>query len=534
MDIQHTLQECRIDSILESIGIQSLSAKDLFKGQASRWTTNLKTLVARSEGWKTLKSRASEGWVSHLPKLLENEQILREMDPETASESQKEDWSQIFFTGDFSSFNFIPFALLYVAASKIILAPLIAWCMPLVTIFLPYLLLRFVYNLPIGWNDYWAMMKPMLFGGGGLGAFRGPNQGGQEQPTISISTILQWGSMIFSYAHGMYIPYTSAKHCYKIDQLILKGSRAVVDTIQRLREISDVWCSFGLRKPWSFKDPSSLGSGREVIAWILQDKTLLPDLYRAIGRVEITAALQGEQSLVPVQWAPSATPFCEMVDAVDPLLVKEKRVPFTLRMSPSQHHAICTGPNRGGKSTFLRSALTNLVFAHSWGVAFASQCILTPVEWVISSLRLEDRPGEQSLFEREVSVAGEILKRARTKGTRGWVIIDELFHTTNPPDAATASDIFLQQLWSSSQVTSIVSTHLFSHAEVAPQSVQKLCVDSLMNPVTHKITYKYTVSKGMNTMSSVKELLIESGVTLPLNAASRESKTSESSVEKDE
>jgi hypothetical protein len=522
MDIQHTLQECRIDAILESIGIQSQSAKTLFKDQATHWTTNPEILMARSEAWRRLKVTDSLSWASHLPKLLENESILRELDPATASESQKEDWSQIFFTGEFSSMNFIPLALIYVAMSKIIIAPMIAWFMPIMTILLPYLALRFIYGLPITWDAYWAMMGPMLFGAGGI-----------NQP-ITLSTILQWGSMIASYAHGMYIPYTAARHCYKIDQLIIKGSRAVVDTVTRLRTISDTWMSYGLRKPWSFPDPSTYGDERQVIAWIIEDKQLLPDLYRAIGRVEITAAIQKQKSLVPVKWIQSGTPFCRMVDAVDPLIEKEKQVPFTLVMGPTEHHAICTGPNRGGKSTFLRSTLTNLIFAHSWGVAFASKCVLTPVEWIISSLRLEDRPGQQSLFEREVSVAGDILKRSRKKDTRGWVVIDELFHTTNPPDAVTASQIFLQELWNSNRITSIVSTHLFSHAENAPVNVQRLCVESEENMDTQKITYKYTVARGVNTMSSVQELLIESGVVESDDAVSLTVKTPESNVENDE
>ena len=524
MDVQHTLQECRIDAILESMGIKSESAKTLFKEQATHWTTNPDTLVARSEAWKRFKGTNSATWVSHLPKLLENESILRELDPATASESQKEDWSQIFFTGEFASLNFVPMALIYVALSKIIIAPMIAWCMPLMTIILPYLLLRFAYGMPITWDAYWIMMRPMIFGGGAN------NAGGP----ISMSTILQWGSMIVSYAHGMYIPYTAAKHCYKIDQLIIKGSRAAVDTIKRLRSIADVWVSYGLRKPWSFPDPATYGDDRQVIAWLVEDKHLLPDLYRAIGRVEITAAIQGQGALVPVKWVQSGTPFCKMVNAVDPLIEEGSRVPFTLTMGPTEHHAICTGPNRGGKSTFLRSTLTNLIFAHSWGVAFAARCILTPVEWIISSLRLEDRPGEQSLFEREVSVAGEILKRARTNDTRGWVIIDELFHTTNPPDAATASQIFLQQLWNSERITSIVSTHLFSHAETAPVNVQRLCVESELDSMSEKIHYKYTVAQGINTMSSVNELLNESGVIDSLAAGSMEMKTPKSSVEKDE
>ena len=502
MDISHILRECRVDSILDSLGVQSQSARDLFSDQASKWTTNPVILAARSEAWNRLRHTDSTQWEKHIPELLSNETIIRELDPSTASESQMEGWSQILFTGELSSFNSVPFALMYVAISKIVIAPLIAWTMPFMTIILPFLALKFVYGLPITWSAYWAMMKPMLFG-------HAQAQGAANSP--SIGSLLQWASMLFSYLHGMYIPYTNAVHCYKIDQLMLKGSKAIVSTITRLRAIADTWIKCGIRKPWSFTDPAEFGDERQVLAWVIEDKNLLPQIYRAIGQIELTQAFLREPAIVPVEWVQSQTPFCKMVDAGDPLLESSKRVPFTLIMGPTEHHAICTGPNRGGKSTFLRSALTNLIFAHIWGLAFAKRCILTPVEWVISSLRLEDSPGEQSLFEREVSIAGEILKRVRVGDTRGWVIIDELFHTTNPPDAATASQIFLRQLWDSERVTSIVSTHLFSHAEDAPENVQRLCVESEMGE-DEKIIYKYQVAHGINTMSSVEELLLESEI----------------------
>ena len=522
MDIIHTLQECRIDAVLESMDIKSQSAKELFKTQASLWITNPEVLRARSEAQRRLKA-GSKKWIRGLGTLLENERVIREMDPAAASESQKEDWSQILFTGEWSSLNFIPLILVYVAISKIFLAPLIAWTMPLMTIILPYFALRFIYGLPVTPEQYWETIKPMIFG-------TGLQPGGQ----IQFSTIIQWLSMAISYGHGMYLPYTNAVHCYKIDQLMLKGSKAVIQSITQLREISDIWVSYGLRKPWSFPDPSVYGDERQILAWLNEDPTILPAIYKAIGQVEIMAAITMNDSLVPVRWQQSGTPFCKMVDAVDALLPLEKRVPFTLTMGPTEHHVICTGPNRGGKSTFLRSTLTNLVFAHTWGVVFASKCTLTPVEWIISSLRLEDRPGQESLFEREVSVAGEILNRLRLGDTRGWVIIDELFHTTNPPDAATASQIFLQQLWTSERLTSIVSTHLFSHAATAPGNVRKLCVDSEMM-ADAKILYKYKVVPGINTMSSVQELLLESKVLeqdhFNLHAFSLPLKTSEVDIE---
>jgi hypothetical protein len=496
--MEHILQECRMSSVLDSIGVKSQSAKELFTAQSNKWTTDINILKGRSEGWRTLKMMKSPDWMAHLPKLLENEVIIRKLDPSTASESQTEDWSQILFTGEWASLNFVPFVLMYVALSKIFLGPMIAWTMPFMSFILPFLALKFIYKLPITWNMYWDQMSPIIFGSRGK--------------EMNIGTLLQWGSMLFSYAHGMYLPYTNAVHCYKIDQLMIKGSRAIVDSIQRLRAISDTWMKYGLRKSWTFPDPSVYGDERQVLAWLMEDKGLLPQVYRAIGLVEITSAIVRSETLVPVEWVQSSIPLCKMIDAVDTLLEENKRVPFTLIMVPMEHHVICTGPNRGGKSTFLRSVLTNLVMAHMWGVTFTSRCILTPVEWVISSLRLEDRPGQASLFEREVSVAGEIVKRIKASSSRGWIIIDELFHTTNPPDAATASQIFLRQLWESNLTSSIVSTHLFSHAEEAPGNVQRLCVDSILDEVTGQINYKYKVVQGINKMSSVEELLIESGV----------------------
>lgn len=496
--MEHALQECRMSSVLDSLGIKSKSANDLFEEQSKRWTTNIKILDGRSEAWNILRRNKTSDWTKHIPALLENELIIRSLDPATASESQTEDWSQILFINEFASLNFIPFLLMYVALSKIFIAPLLAWMMPIMSFIIPFIALKYVYKLPITWAIYWEQMKPMIFG--------------RADQEFNVGTLLQWGSMIFSYAHGMYLPYTNAVHCYKIDQMMIKGSRAVIDTITRLKEISDIWISLGLRKPWTFPDPSEFGDNRQVLAWLVQDKNLLPQIYRAIGQIELTAAICSSNALVPVQWLQSSIPSCNMSKAVDPLLSEDKRIPFSLIMGPTQHHVICTGPNRGGKSTFLRSVLTNLVLAHTWGVAFSSKCIMTPVEWVISSLRLEDQPGQESLFEREVSVAGDIIKRIRSDNSRGWVIIDELFHTTNPPDAATASQIFLRQLWDSDLVTSIVSTHLFSHAENAPSNVQRLCVNSELNENSGKINYKYEVIEGINKMSSVEELLIESGV----------------------
>ncbi|NDB83059.1 MAG: hypothetical protein EB127_10030, partial [Alphaproteobacteria bacterium] len=65
--MEHILQECRMNSVLDSIGIKSQSAKELFSEQSKKWSTNLAILDARSEAWIRLKEMKSPDWTRHIP-----------------------------------------------------------------------------------------------------------------------------------------------------------------------------------------------------------------------------------------------------------------------------------------------------------------------------------------------------------------------------------------------------------------------------------------------------------------------------------
>jgi DNA mismatch repair ATPase MutS len=135
---------------------------------------------------------------------------------------------------------------------------------------------------------------------------------------------------------------------------------------------------------------------------------------------------------------------------------------------------------------------------------------MTPFRWLQTCLRLEDIPGSKSLFEREVAIASLALDRVRSKAGRGLVLIDELFHSTNPPDAEIASRKFLDELWRSKSTLSVVSTHLFCLAEEERTTVQQICCPATDNG--HHIKYKYGLAPGICRVSSVREILREQGL----------------------
>jgi DNA mismatch repair ATPase MutS len=121
-------------------------------------------------------------------------------------------------------------------------------------------------------------------------------------------------------------------------------------------------------------------------------------------------------------------------------------------------------------------------------------------------LKPDDLPGSKSRFEREIEFTAATLRTTQPI----MVLIDELYHSTNPSDAERSCDIYCNQLWKKPNVISVISTHLFGFVEKADKNIQRLCC-----PATNDngaITFHYGLRKGICTISSVDLLLEKNGL----------------------
>jgi DNA mismatch repair ATPase MutS len=123
-------------------------------------------------------------------------------------------------------------------------------------------------------------------------------------------------------------------------------------------------------------------------------------------------------------------------------------------------------------------------------------------------LKPDDLPGSKSRFEREIEFTANTLKLTE----KSLVFIDELYHSTNPPDALRSCQIYCNQLWKKQNIVSVISTHLFDFVEQAPTHIQKLCCPATIN--NGNIHFSYTLNKGICKVSSVDELLHINGLRL--------------------
>ena len=208
----------------------------------------------------------------------------------------------------------------------------------------------------------------------------------------------------------------------------------------------------------------------------------------------------------PVNWTKSGS--FELDSFADISIPTESAVRNLLVLD---HHAILTGPNRGGKSSNLRGILQQVLLGQTFGCTFMCAGSWTPFGYIGTRLKSYDNPGKESLFEMEVRHAAEMLHTVQSSKKHALVLIDELFHSTNPPDAETSAILFLEQMWELPHVKSIVSTHIFSLCDALPSMVTSLCCPATLNEDGH-ISYTYELAPGICKVSSVQEVLEEAGI----------------------
>ena len=109
----------------------------------------------------------------------------------------------------------------------------------------------------------------------------------------------------------------------------------------------------------------------------------------------------------------------------------------------------------------------------------------------------------------EVRNASRMIRELKSR-KHSLILIDELFHSTNPPDAETSAKVFLEKLWELTNVKSIISTHIFTLCDNPPDGIATLCCPATVTDCG--IQYSYNLRSGVCRISSVREVLIEAGL----------------------
>lgn len=509
MDLAGVYKDLRIDECNQFIGIQTEAGTGYLRDACSKWTRNISALQRRTDRIAALRERlgaiAREESERDFAAAAAAEPTVRKiLDPPT--DFAEECYGQLLFRGDLTiTANHIPFLLTVLRFYKIFITPVMAVAMPLMAIILPYILVRFVFGMPMPIRAYIGLLRKVYSGGMGAVA------GAPAEPAGYLSQIkfyAQTGWLCFNFAQSLWQPIQSAKHLYHLDKTLQVEGQAIQELVGATHRLRERLLRLGFKSPPLSIELESVADVRRAVAYVLESPEAMKLLLRQLGEYEVMIRLATHPDLCIVRWLGGTRPQLRIRRTCDIRVQREDRVPISIRLDV-QPHSLLTGPNRGGKSTALRAIGRCVFLAHTLGVGIGERVAMTPFDWIQTCLRLEDIPGQQSLFEREVAFAALGLDRIRTSKGRGLLLIDELFHSTNPPDAEIASRQFLDELWSSRLALSIISTHLFALTDSPAEKVQLLCCPAIDDG--RRIKYKYGLTAGVCKVSSVREILREQG-----------------------
>lgn len=499
METESLIRESRADDLEGVLGFTTESGKAQFRKQVRQRTANVGLLTRRQATILRVRSSLTEESKDQLDTLF---QEVKSLEPDLKvffekTDVEKESYEQLLFSGwpSLQVLNTIPLVLLGLSLFKLYVVPALALFTPLFLVLMPYVVLTYWYHLSIPPEKYLKLLMSVL--------------GIQQIDLSNPRTILQGGLTLFSLGNSIYQPIQSALHLQVLQKELLKRAGVATTLVQRLSDLRHLI-------PSPLSDPLEglpLDDPHRLFAALWDSPVRLRLAFQAIGDYEVVYRLATSKELNPVQWVSGSSPCLEIQKGKDPFL--SSAIPFTLSLSKQSHHAILTGPNRGGKSSVLRTTLLTVVLAQSFGLAFcedSGSVLLRPFDWIATGLKLEDRPGSLSMFESEVEFALQILKSAKaTPDKVGFVLFDELFHSTNPPDGARTADLFLQKLWMQTNVASFISTHVFDLAKKAHFKIQKLCVPATEHP-DGSLQFHYTLKDGICEVSSVDLILKEKGL----------------------
>jgi len=496
----------------EWLGVHTTASKKCLVEQRSQWKSDPHQLQHLCGKYTAMKQALQKQ-----PALFsECEQVFQEfahMETEVEtllsnSDMEKESYNEILFLKPmFQPLNFVPFLLMIWSVLRIYLFPGLALLVPFLTLLAPYFLLTFVLEVPITFHRYRVLLQSML--SGNTQALLDPltltASSGSGSGSSFVQTAKQCGMAIFTIIQGILQPYWTHQHLSSIDQMIQTKGALLIRCRERYEHLATLLEGAGC-VPFRCPLPP-FSSEREAVAHAILSPFYFKMMLKVVGSLEVLVRLAHHPDLHPVRWVSSATPVFRAKDTFDFRVPVEQRKTISVRMD-SKRHALLTGPNKGGKSTVLRALAASALFAHTYGCAMG-HVTMTPFHSMYVCLTPDDLPGSKSRFEREIEFTARTLRGDQPL----LVLMDELFHSTNPPDALRSCEIYCHKLWNKPQIVSMISTHLFDFVERAAPTVQRLCCPATVEK--GEVRFSYELVEGICKVSSVDSLLQQWGHFAP-------------------
>ena len=177
----------------------------------------------------------------------------------------------------------------------------------------------------------------------------------------------------------------------------------------------------------------------------------------------------------------------------------ERFIANDARLSPARQLLLITGPNMGGKSTYMRQVALIALLAHAGSFVPAKAARLGPIDQIFTRIgAADDLAGGRSTFMVEMTESANILHNATA---HSLVLMDEVGRGTSTFDGLALAWAIARQLLESNRSMTLFATHYFEMTRIAQEYQEAANVH--LDAVEHKdsIVFLHAVGEGPASQS---------------------------------
>ncbi|CAE6509862.1 DNA mismatch repair protein MutS [Nitrosomonas nitrosa] len=180
---------------------------------------------------------------------------------------------------------------------------------------------------------------------------------------------------------------------------------------------------------------------------------------------------------------------------------------------------IITGPNMGGKSTYMRQVALIVLLAHCGSYVPASSVRLGPIDQIFTRIGAsDDLAGGRSTFMVEMTEIANILRHATAQSL---VLVDEIGRGTSTFDGLALAFAIARYLLTKIQSYTLFATHYFELTRLAEEFGQAVNVHLGAVEYKQHIVFLHTVNEGPASQSYGLHVAALAGVPNPVIKAAK-------------
>ncbi len=412
---------------------------------------------------------------------------------------------------------------------KIFISPFIGILSPIAGVIVPYLVLRFKLKVKFSfikyvkflYNYYVNMNLGNMFGNSYLNTLRK----------------IWYGFTILFYFNGIFNSFQLSKLSYSINNTICNHIsncgifiKNGLQVLEKLFNFNDFNVIFNITNNYSpensiiksFKNLNitsneyfnNFGEKLRLYRLIKNPENKI-DLYNIINLIYLCDTIYSiyisktENDLVAPIYSISDDPGIQIKGLRHPNIEKDKVVKNDILLD-NKNNLIITGPNAGGKSTFIKSIAINILLSQTICLSFSDSMNLTPFYYIASQMNIVDDKGCESLFEAEMNRIIKnvnIIKNCQENNRLSIIFLDELFNSTNVIEGICGSYGICKNLGDIKTNITLLTTHftyLYKLKDTGKYKNYQMSVNIKQND---EIEFPYKISRGISIQYIALELL---------------------------